>query len=282
MERLYDLNSGGNDQNALALYFFLLGYHSAELYIPVAKGGKYPTKTLQELRAAILRIREYSSLGTPAHLVADNISLYFERVTQSAGSTSPIRISSAGTMYAAVRAAANRTDEVDPARKWIIPGLLTADCDSVIKESGQLKRKDTSILHDNLIALIGQKRTSRIIVEITNPATKIKPLVSISEWLKANAQSLWEPSVKRGIKPKFNGKPITGTEYDVLATLRRHAYADEMHHGLTSEELAKHSGHPFASHALKMLRAYAETKGFINVKGPPLFVREAPLPPVVA
>lgn len=277
MARLYPLVAEANDQNALALHFFLIGYHCQVLIASAVNPVKCPVRTLPELGAHIRAVLEYSAPGTPARVAGESMMRYYQQTLQATRNSLSAR-RAADLLYAAVRAAANAND-ADPSRKWTVPGLLAAGLDL---EARKPQRPALStLLRNSLGSVLGQKQkqsVEAIMGEIGGGRSKA--LVAISDWLENNAKAFWvPPSAERGTQPGFNGGTLTDAEYDVLAAIRRHAYHRDTRVALSTVKLKSLSGRDSAPRVLAQLRKLPQTKAFINARGSALFIRDAPPPP---
>jgi len=273
MSRLYQVDAECNDQNGLALAFFRTGFYT-RLIMPAADAGKASkpvrSKSITELNKALHMACEYSAPGTRAHHAVLNITRYVQATAQASSGT---YVRQAQVLYTAVRSLARvDADAEDPARTWLLIGLLAGDTPVGVKGK---------TVQPTLLRLLAPVITDvRQMTAIKNDVVGGQPIFDVLDlWLVSNAEALWEPSNQLGVRPRFNGRQITNTEYDVLKAIRIHAYSQDTSDGLSAQQLAKHSGHPGAYNALAALRKYPETSKFLTRSGSVRFIRSAPLPP---
>jgi len=271
MSRLYKVDAGCNDQNGLALAFFRAGYYTSLILASARAGRARRAKDIAELKKALHMAQDYSTLGTRAYNAVSDINRHLQAVVQVPSSRPYVR--QAQLLYAAVRALARvDADAEDPARTWLLIGLMAGDNPVGVK--GKTVQQP---LRGILASVITDVRQMTAIENDVKNGQRVFDVLDL--WLVSNAEALWEPSNKMGISPRFNGTELHTAEYDVLAFIRKTAYYKDTIQGITATRLRTESGHPGASNILSKLRKYPGTKIFLNSHGSALFIRDAPMPP---
>jgi hypothetical protein len=278
---LYPVISGCNDQNVLALHFFEAGYHLWSMVVASGQGNHEKCMaSVEGFKSYLNAIQAYAKINTPAWLTADLARQELEGILQS-HSDLLLPAGKIKMLCRKVKSSVNidKHKPVDIACRWLIVGMETAALDLIVEAKASRNEINKQKLQltqawNNVIT----QADSRNNIRLGKTSPSFVDTKHVRQWLKVNAQAIWEPAICKEEKHRFNGRVLSDAEFTIMVTLRKYACGSTAM-GLTVVELQKKSGVPSARNCLPKLRKYPETRGFIS-PGPPLrFIGEAPEPP---
>lgn len=276
MDTLYS-RTGNQDQNALALHFFEVGYHLWRLLEVVhqRKQKEEVERLLVRTRESLNWLKKYATLpDSRAQIAANQIGVHLDKAHQAGLSFAGLE----STLGIARSATSLSGDGSDPARAWFLVGLYAAAAD-LCTASPQPKE----LFHDadkELLDCLGPIIRCSAAVRLLNQVQHLKHsrFDSISGWLRAHGSKLWEPVQSPRVNPRFNRREIQDVEYKVLVAARTYAYGEGAA-GLSVKELEALTKNPSSANALSKLRKYPETRPFLSPRGKLKFIGIAPEPP---
>ena len=276
MATLYPLIPGCNDQNALAIHFFNVGFGVWRLVDAAIDKIKLPATQpdVDALRKSLQMIKRLSKEDTPARIFASAVERAVDKCCTTGHAAGRLLLGDAKMICSTGRTAATvrEAHEEDQSRRWFLIGIFTAGCDL---QPHRERTRDPLRAVDNdflkiIVPVVGDRVASRLIMQATGSNSLLHD--TVIGYLNANAQALWQPPDQHGTTCRFNGRELSNVEYEIMELV---FHAGQI--GLTTKQLT--ATHPSGANVLGRLRKYPETKPYLSLRSPARFISPAPPPP---